>query len=64
MGGAKHQSGSITAGRGQKKERSVMVGLVELDEALENEAGGRGFDELEAQAGCEGVLCVSWLLGP
>lgn len=64
MAGAKHQSGSITAGRGQKKERSVMVGLAELDGARENEAGGRWFDELEAQAGCEGSLCVSWLLGP
>lgn len=41
-----------------------MVGFAEVDGARENEAGGRWFDEMEAQAGCEGELCVSWLLGP
>lgn len=61
---AKHQSGSNVVDKTQKQQRSVMVGLAKLDGARENEAGGIWFDELEAQAGCEGELCVSWLLGP
>lgn len=41
MAGAKHQSGLNVVGRMQKKQRSVMVGLAELDGARANEAGGR-----------------------
>jgi hypothetical protein len=56
MADAKHQSGSNVAEKTQKQQRSVMAGLARLDGARENEAGGRWFDELEAQAGCEGEL--------